>query len=232
MLNFIGTGSAFHTDLGNNSAYHKQLDTLLLIDCGGSVFHRLMSSGLLEGVKSLNVIITHTHPDHVGSLGDLIFYGFYVLKIKVRIFFPDQDWMENCLKYMGVQSDQYILEHQLTGYISPEMELTFVPVEHLPTVPTYGVLLTIGGKTLYYSGDASNIPTQVLNLFLDGGIEALYQDTSGLDYDDNPHLSLLKLQTLIPEALRHRVFCMHLDRQFDRERGKALGFSDVLDLAL
>ena len=40
MLKFIGTGSAFNTELGNTSAYIKQNKTLLLIDAGPTVFAR------------------------------------------------------------------------------------------------------------------------------------------------------------------------------------------------
>ena len=41
MLKFIGTGSAFNQDLGNTSAYIKDGETLLLIDCGETVFQRI-----------------------------------------------------------------------------------------------------------------------------------------------------------------------------------------------
>lgn len=73
MLKFIGIGSAFNTDLGNTSAYIKKEDRMLLIDCGGTVFHELQKQKLLEGVNQIYMIITHTHPDHVGSVGEVIF---------------------------------------------------------------------------------------------------------------------------------------------------------------
>ena len=39
-LNFLGNGSCFNTAFGNNSAYHidKEKQSLLLIDCGESIF--------------------------------------------------------------------------------------------------------------------------------------------------------------------------------------------------
>ncbi len=47
-LNFIGNGSCFNTDFGNNSAYYidKEKKSLLLIDCGETVFERLMKECL------------------------------------------------------------------------------------------------------------------------------------------------------------------------------------------
>ena len=81
MLKFIGTGSAFNTKLGNTSAYIKDNNTLLLIDCGELTFARILSLNLLDDVNEVHIAITHTHPDHIGSLGSLIFYCFFIKKI-------------------------------------------------------------------------------------------------------------------------------------------------------
>ena len=57
MLKFIGTGSAFNKDLGNTSAYIKENETLLLIDCGQTVFTRMQEINLLDDVKKVYIII-------------------------------------------------------------------------------------------------------------------------------------------------------------------------------
>lgn len=56
-LNFIGNGSCFNTDFGNNSAYYidKKKQSLLLIDCGESVFTRIMKQGILEKIKDTGI---------------------------------------------------------------------------------------------------------------------------------------------------------------------------------
>ncbi len=77
MLQFLGIGSAFNTTLGNTSAYYKLGDVLILVDAGGMIFHTLLSKGLLKDIRKIDILITHMHPDHVGSLGDLIFYAYY-----------------------------------------------------------------------------------------------------------------------------------------------------------
>ena len=59
MLNFLGTGSAFNTEKGNTSAFIKKDNSLLLIDCGGTVFHRLQELNLLDGVENLYIVVTH-----------------------------------------------------------------------------------------------------------------------------------------------------------------------------
>ena len=74
MLKFIGTGSAFNTELGNTSAYIKQDQTLFILDCGETAFTRMKQLNIFEDVKNVYIAITHMHPDHVGSLGSLVFY--------------------------------------------------------------------------------------------------------------------------------------------------------------
>lgn len=228
MLGFIGSGSAFHTRLGNNSAYMKVKDRLLLIDCGGMVFHRLQEKGLLEGVTELYILITHPHPDHVGSLGDLLFYAYYKLKITPRVYFPKGDWLVQFFTQIGVKNNKYILDSQKNVAIQDpqlgELDITFLPVQHSDSIPCFGILLKRGDTTIYYSGDAREIPMEILDAFKQGEISALYQDTSGLDYEGNPHLSFARLVSLIPPTRRNQVTCMHLDESFPIELAMELGF--------
>ena len=51
-LNFIGTGSCFNTEFGNNSAYYfdEVANSLLVIDCGEDVFSKLRRTDLLAWV--------------------------------------------------------------------------------------------------------------------------------------------------------------------------------------
>lgn len=109
MLSFIGNGSAFNTERGNTSAFVKKDSSLLLIDCGGTIFHRLQELNLLNNLENLSIIITHTHPDHVGSLGDLIFYSYYISKCIPTIFFPEKELMEGFLTSIGVRKHMYKL---------------------------------------------------------------------------------------------------------------------------
>ena len=88
-LKFLGRGAAFNPKEGNNSAYFVENNQLFLIDCGESIFERLVESGLLESVESINLMITHTHSDHIGSLGSLAMYSFYALHKPLNIILPE-----------------------------------------------------------------------------------------------------------------------------------------------
>lgn len=229
MINFVGVGSAFHPQLGNNSAYLYKGDSLLLIDCGGTIFGRLLHKGLLKGIKNLSILITHPHPDHIGSLGDLIFYSYYKLHITPTLFFPVGEWLTNYFTSVGVSKDKYIINERMAPHwVDPQfgtLTVNFFPVTHSESIPCFGFTITRAGSTIYYSGDASKIPQQVLEDFGSGKIQRIYQDTSGADYPDNPHLSLPRLEALIPPERREKVTCMHLDEGFDRAKAKALGFA-------
>jgi|SRR5579875_476360 len=237
MLKFIGCGSAFNTNLGNNSAYIKDDNRLFMLDCGSANFDRIIRSSLLLGVDNITVLMTHLHPDHVGSLGDLIFYMYMKVKPlfvpKVTVFTPD-GISRNFLTLMdcvGVREDQF--RHiEIAGKYEPEnllgiSQIIPVPVTHVRELTCYAYLLKIQNKQVYYSGDANMIPEEVLNSLKNGEIDFFYQDTSKADYEGNVHLSLRKLTELIPSSLRHKVYCMHLDETFSVEEANRLGFNVV-----
>jgi len=88
-LKFLGRGAAFNPKEGNTSAYFIENNQLFLIDCGESVFERLIELDLLNNIESINLMITHTHSDHIGSLGSLVMYAYYTLKRPLNIILPE-----------------------------------------------------------------------------------------------------------------------------------------------
>lgn len=230
MLEFIGLGSAFHTKIGNTSAFIKSEGKMLLIDCGGTIFHRINELKLLDDVTELHIIITHTHPDHVGSLGEVIFYAYYLLKIKTKLYYPDQPLLTQYLTCIGVEPlmiDIISDQHVELPYPYP-ISLTFIPISHLKTVNSFALLLTIkindDTQTLYYSGDSNEIPQSILTQLFERKINRLYQDTSGINYDGSGHLNINHLIELIPSEYRQYVYCIHLDQHLDFDQIKNLGF--------
>lgn len=231
MLNFIGTGSAFNTELGNNSAFMKEKESLLLIDCGGMTFHRIQQLNLLEDAKSVSVIITHTHPDHIGSLGEVIFYCYYILGFKATIIFPNEELIRSYLRISGASDEMYHLETGQQVEIEDKhlgkIVLEFMKNNHVDTIPAYSFILKSQKGTCYYSGDANTLPEAIISLLEDKKIDVLYQDTCGIEYEGNAHLPLAKLEKLIPIEHRSRVYCMHLDKHIKVEEIETLGFNYV-----
>lgn len=231
MLKFIGIGSAFNTRLGNNSAFIKEGQEMLLIDCGGTVFQGLQQLDLLQGISKLKIMITHTHPDHIGSLGEVIFYCYYILKIKVEVFYPNEALIKSYLHIIGVTEDMYALN----GNCEVNFELNglgliraqWVQQVHVDTIPAYGFILNTEKQKLYYSGDSSQIPDEIIEKLENGELDVIYQDSCGLNYEGNAHLYLYKLADKIQLQYRKQVYCMHLDQHIKMDEIRELGFNVV-----
>ncbi|AEQ34349.1 metal-dependent hydrolase [Bacillus phage Bastille] len=236
MLNFIGRGSAFNTEEGNNSAYFVHEGELILIDCGSNIFDRLKASRMLDVFKRVRVIITHTHPDHIGSLGDLIFYNYFKMgtmgEKDIHVYAPYTLKLGKILQLMGVTTDYYHLHqfdnNETMSFTHSNIRLTAVPTRHVDELVTYGYLIDRLGTTIYYSGDANRIPHYIMEMLDNDVIDEFYQDTCAAHYEGNVHLSLHNLALAItsPE-IRKKVYCMHLDEGFPIEKVQLMGYNVV-----
>jgi len=244
MLKFIGSGSAFNTKLGNTSAYYKEGNEMLLIDCGSNTFQRIKENNLLDGVEQIHVLITHTHADHVGSLADLILYLYYshgeFAKNKITIISPSDTKVNDLLAINGCIEGLHFSRKILPVTMDIEIEsmdmyICFAPTVHVEHISSYRIALRIGrypnSVRMLYSGDATgtyfyNKETLIQKLET---FDIFYVDTCKADYVGNVHLSLRELTELIPEEYRHKIWCMHLDEGFDREEAEALGFNVVIN---
>lgn len=231
MLNFIGIGSAFNTKLGNTSAFLKNGNNIILIDCGGQVFSKLKEKKLLDNLEKISIILTHTHSDHIGSLGELIAYSYFMLKIKVRIIYPDKKVIETILNLMGINRDFYNLEDNtevnLDDALAKKCRIKFLKTSHVNTIPCFAFIMKYQNEKYYYSGDSNIISEEILAMFKNNIIDFIYQDTCGLDYEKNVHLSMSKLEKLIPKELRSRVYCIHYDEYINQETLELLGFNYI-----
>ena len=200
MLSFIGVGDAFSYQLGNCSAFYKESNSMLLIDCGESVFENILANELLEDVENLYVLITHFHSDHIGSLGSLMFYCDKIGIKNINIMYPDLDKLDQLIKIFGVNKCNYKL-------IRPsDLGITEILQKH-SFMRCYGYILHINEKKIYYSGDTKSIPEFVVDLLLNGEIDYFYQDVRITENDY--HISFDELVRLIPENHRGKVKCMH-----------------------
>lgn len=227
-LNFIGSGSALNTSLGNNSAFIKEGKSILLLDCGSTTFARMQSLKLLESIDNIFVLITHRHPDHIASLGDVIFYANYITNAKITVLTPDLENVCNLLKYMGVKRDLYSI-------VNPEKEfklnnsdidliISYVPVEHVKDMECYGYVINYKGSKIYYSGDSMGIPKDIFQRFEKHELDYIYQDICSYYNTENPHMYIKELLELVNVKDRDRLFCMHYDEGVDKTQIKHMGF--------
>lgn len=160
-LKSLGFGSAFNSQkYGNNSWYFIENNKVFMIDCGSTVFNTFREKGL-DSYKEVNVIITHMHTDHVGSLGTLIEWMYYVKDVKVNIL-SSNTLRRDLLDYLlisGIEETMFNLETTPydKGYINKDnIEVLFEKVKHVPQIKTYSItLIRNNTDMIIYSGDTA-----------------------------------------------------------------------------
>lgn len=216
-LIFLGRGAAFNPKEGNNSAYFIDNNELFLIDCGESVFEKLIENDLLNNVTNVNLMITHTHSDHIGSLGSLVSYVYYVLNKKLNIILPMEprylSSIENILSCFDCSSEMYDYKNERDYDNKYKLfnSIRFIETKHKDGLNCYGIIFDTEKGIVYYSGDTRE--ANIIRTLITGNqlIDKLYVDTTTANYPGNVHLNIDTLKAAIPEELIHKVYCMHIN---------------------
>ena len=232
-LKFLGRGAAFNPKEGNTSACFIENNQLFLIDCGESIFEKLVELDLLNNIESINLMITHTHSDHIGSLGSLVMYAYYALKRPLNIILPENPKhlpnIEKVLSGFGCTEEMYnlVLENKYDEKYETFQNIRYVSTSHCDELDSYGLLFTTPNGVIYYSGDTREINVIKALISSKTLIDKLYVDTTTANYPGNVHLYIGLLNDIIPEELKGRVYCMHLNNDDCINMAKELGFNVV-----
>ncbi len=230
-LKFLGRGSGFHKYENNTSAYLIKGETLLLIDCGETVFKKILRENLLEGIKEVHIPITHMHSDHVGSIGGFVGYCYLINKIVPKVYFNDKENLVDFLDFLGQKEDEhYIIEDAKNKRIDTlGLTLTALLTKHVKTMNSYSYKLEFDeGNDIFYSGDSCEINPNI-NSFLEKG-NIVYHDTCLNDNEGNVHTSLRLLSETIPSKYRSQVYCMHIDGENFEQKAKEKGFNVIKEI--
>lgn len=232
-LKFLGRGSAFNPQEGNTSAYFIEDDQLFLIDCGESVFESIIAKKLLNETLKINLMITHTHSDHIGSLGSLVMYSFYKLHQSINIILPnDSNYLssiENLLNIFGCEKSMYnfVLEDQYNNKYQQFQKINYVKTTHTSNLECYSIIFQTSAGIVYYSGDTNNI--DFIQSLVDNNelIDKMYIETTTENYLGNVHIYVKNLEKIIPSNLKNKVYCMHINNNECMEEAKRIGFNVV-----
>lgn len=222
LLKFIGNGSAFNVENGNTSAFYREGDKFLLIDCGESVFEKIVKERLLDGINKIYIANTHLHGDHAGSLSSFIYYAFYAKGIIPRIVasdYPQKDQeLASFLMFSGVNKNfYYFCGSNLDNEFNSLHSLKYNKISHDKKITaSYAINISLtDGRKIYFSGDTNdfNYINAVGENLKEG--DEFYCDTCLADYEGNVHCNVHKLAAVIPEDKRGQVYAMHLDNNYD-----------------
>ena len=230
-LTFLGRGSAFNTLEVNTSAYFIDRNELFLIDCGESVFRELKERNILNDVSCVNVFITHTHSDHIGSIGSLIMYCYYVLKIGVNIIVSKDslytDDITLLVRIFGCTSDMYRVTY-VEDYNDYDLfnSVKYVRTNHVSQISSYGILFNTDDGIVYYSGDIADLDSVFDLINGDLVIDKIYVDVTSKE-SSGYHVFIGDLDKLIPSNLKSKVYCMHINNNKCIDMAKGYGFNVV-----
>lgn len=197
ILTFLGKDSGFGEN--NTSAYVEDNNNLYIIDCGFTVFNKLKNKFNFTKYNSINVIITHLHNDHAGSLSQLILYLWFIYNIKVNVI-SQCTRIKEYLEITGTPSDSYDVKNSLEN-------LEFIKTEHVKHLDAYGFIMKINEKSIIYTGDTNTLEPFIP--YLDN-ISEFYVDVSKFG---EAHL---KIDTVYNDLKRltensTKIILMHMD---------------------
>lgn len=221
MLKFLGKGGAFDIEYGNNSAFEIIDNKLYLFDCGYDVFKKLIKYKLLENLKEVNVLITHLHGDHIGSLSTLISYLYAKYKnvdFATNIVYPDREKLAQFLYFMGVSENKYYA-------YTPEniaFKCESIVQEHIDG--SFGYFVEINDKNIFYSGDTAIPNPDSLIRLNEGRVDYFYHEA--MVEPVGAHSSLYDLQLKVNPKYSDRVFIMHTNYETEKECVK-FGFNII-----
>ena len=199
ILNFLGSDAGFGEK--NNSAFYEKDDEIYIIDCGFTVFQEIRKKFDFSKYKKINIIITHLHNDHAGSLSQVILLAWFAYNKKVNIISHCKN-IEKYLEITGTTREAYEVKTQLDN-------LKFIKTQHVKELDCYGFVWEVNGKKIVYTGDTYTLEPYMESL---KNADEFYTDIS---QNGGVHLKFDDAY----EQLKHikqngtKVILMHIDNK-------------------
>lgn len=224
-LTFLGTGSAFSKNFGNNSAVltitNGPMVKRMMIDCGRTTPDDLHSSQFDLGDIDA-IFITHLHGDHVYGLEEMGFYGRYVLNKKPHLIFPtfemkDKLWYsvlsgtmeEGDLDVPMIFDDYFtyeIVDEKDQYFLFNDCMISVYNTEHIKDKESYGLIISEYDYIVYTSDSLFN--KEFIKSAVKDGAQAIFHDCQMVDYKGKVHASLDDLESL-PNKYKRKIHIMH-----------------------
>lgn len=188
-IKFLGTGGAFDWQYGTSAATVQTNNKLFLIDCGRSVFPRLMEHELIEKFDYL--VLTHLHGDHVGSIFEVLCQRSLLGK-ETPIIVPDEAFGKDIKSLLDML--HYSRNQDVFIPINDVSEIGRIDTygQHVADMRNYAYYFSEDDELIYYSGDIGRIETAVD--FLASRKESkirVFHDALHIEYPSHTHYKIV-----------------------------------------
>lgn len=250
---FLGCGSAFSRRHYQTNVLIVKGDDHLLVDCGTTCSRALAEAGL-SVLDIGNLVVTHSHADHIGGMEELMLMNRYVARKKPRLFItPGYErilWNQSLrggaemnerhdgrglgiVDFFDVARPRPLpgREREQHRFSVGGISIRLFRTRHYPEQATswddamYSVGLVIDERVVL-SGDTQFDADLIETVEPAGGAEQIFQDAQF--FTGGIHASLDELATL-PGDVRRRMTLVHYGDNWEdqRERIAQLGFAGL-----
>ena len=196
-ITFLGTSSSIPTPTRDNTSFiltHKNQH--FLIDCPGSISHKLLQTGL-DFTKIKNIIITHHHPDHLYGIISLIHTQAFRNK-NLNIFSngPSIKIIKKLIKIFELDKVCYPSINYFNVYKKPSFielpDIKIQAIKNLHCKNSFGIKIFVDKKSFFYSSDTAFSRKTLKSA---GKVELIIHDCTASKSFFETHPSLYKMHT-------------------------------------
>ena len=216
-LKFIGNENAFGKN--NNSAFFVIDNNLYMIDCSMLNMNKIKLLFDFNKYDSVNIIVTHTHADHVCGIPNIVDYLKYYCNVRLNIIvpLPLKEDIITLNKVCGVNIEDYNI---LISNDIPFIKDT-IKTKHSEELVngSFGYIFEINNKLILYTGDSANL--DAFNKYL-SVVDEAYLETSYIKTKAHTHIEDIKK---IASKCK-KIYLMHLDDE-DKIRNEIKDLDNV-----
>ena len=219
-LTVVGCGDAFGSGGRLQTCYHVATDNgAFLIDCGATALIGLKRLGIeTNGIPT--IFISHLHGDHFSGLVWWLIDALYVSKrttplvvtgpkgIEQRFLTAAEALFPRCTatpRRFELSFREYTEREPLTV---GEVTVTAFEVSHPSGAPSYALRLSVGGKTLAFSGDTEWVENLLPTA---NGADLFIAECYGFDVDVRYHLNWKTLSANTDRLGAKRLLLTHMN---------------------